>query len=206
MANQEKKQNSLFYLALILLVFSVIIFSVNVIKVLKITGRATGTANLTIEGKTQINFTIDNIDWGSGCVDAGKPNATLNTAAGAGNAVINGNWTENTDGFRIENIGNQNVTLDLKTGKNAQQLLGGTDPDYEYNVTNYEANSCTPPAGFNLGTFYDVNTTNPGTRICDVFQFSDSNDVIRIDVKLVIPSDSKTGAIGDTFTVTATTI
>jgi len=214
--NELKKinHNILLYFAIFLLAISLIVFSVNIIKIMRITGRATDTGeiNLTVESKTQINFTTDEINWGSGSVSAGASNATLNTAGGANN-VTNGNWTGNTAGLVVENIGNKNVTLDLKTGNNATALLGGTNPSYQYNVTNVEAGSCTNSTGGNnmssgisLGNFYDVNTTDPGTRVCDVFAHTDSIDTIRIDIKLVIPSDSKTGKITDTITATATTI
>ncbi len=177
----------------------------------KLTGFATstGTVNLSVESAASINFTTSNINWGSGRVNAGQNNATLNTAGGANN-VTNGNWTGNTAGFVVENIGNVNVTFDLKTGKTAAQLVGGSaggGPQYQYNVTNQEVGSCRNSTGgttlkINLGTFYNVNTTDPGTRICDIFPYDSNNDTIRIDVRLVIPSDSLTGTLSDTFTVT----
>ncbi len=171
----------------------------------KLTGYATdtGTINLTVESTASINFTTNIIDWGSGRVDPGSPNATLNTAGGANN-VTNGNWTGTTDGFVIENIGNVNVTLNFSAGNDADSLLGGTNPAYEYNVTNIEANSCLNSTGgtdgLNLGNFIPANTTS--TQACGIFQFDDSADTIRVDIKLVIPSDSKTGVITDTFTAT----
>jgi len=177
----------------------------------KLTGFATGTGtiNLSVESAAAINFTTNVINWGSGRVNAGSDNATLNTAGGANN-VTGGNWTGNTAGFVVENIGNLNVTFDLKTGLNNVSLLGGSaggGPQYRYNVTNKDAGSCLNSTGgtdlsITLGTFYDVNTTDPGTRICGRFVIPDASDELRIDVKLIIPSDSKTGTISDTFTAT----
>jgi hypothetical protein len=46
-----------------------------------------------------------------------------------------------------------------------------------------------------------VNTTT--AIFCGRFQFADTADVIRIDFNLTIPSDSSTGALGDTITATA---
>lgn len=175
----------------------------------KLTGFAatTGSINLTVESLAMINFTTATINWGSGRVNTGNDNATLNTAAGANN-VTNGNWTGNTAGFIVENIGNQNVTFFLKTGKNATTLLGGASgggPKYQYNATNKDPGSClnTTATGVILGTFYNVNTTGTaGTKICDRFLFDTSTDELRIDVRLVIPSDSFVGELTDTFTVT----
>ncbi len=208
-ARNKTKQASklLFYFAIALLVVSLIVFFVNIDKFFKITGKAIGTANLTIESVTNINFTTNNINWGSGSVSSGQASATLNTAAGANN-VTNGNWTGNTAGLVIANIGNNNVSIDLKTGKTNATLLGGTTPDYEYNVTNVESGSCLNSTGgtdgLSLGSFSDVNTTDPGTRVCGRFRYATASNTIRIDIKLIIPSDSVTGAVGDIITATAT--
>lgn len=202
---QEGGNKILFYFVLILFVISLAVFFVNIDKFFKITGKATGTgtANLTIESITNINFTTNNINWGSGAVTAGYSNATLNTAGGANN-VTNGNWTGNTAGLVIENIGNKNVTLLIKAGANAAGLLGGTGPQYMFNFTSSEANSCTFNATTTAGTFYDANITD--RYVCDSFNTEQNNDTLRIDLKLVIPSNSRTGAVGDIITATATAI
>ena len=199
--------NKLSYLLVGILVVAIGLFFINIERIFDITGRAVGTANLTIESRAQINFTTNIIDWGSGAVDSGQENATLNTAGGAAN-ITNGNWTGNTAGLVIENIGNINVSIDIKTGKTASTFIGGSSSSYQYNVTNIEAGSCANVTGFNLGLFYDVNITDPGTGVCSDFTYNDTRDTIRIDIKLVIPSDaSQTGsAIGDVITVTATAI
>lgn len=190
-----------------LLIFAVILFVVSgawlLVSYNQTTGFATstGTANLSVESSASINFTTNNINWQSGKVGVGLTNATLDTSAGT---VTGGNWTVVSQGLVLENIGNTNVTLDIKTGKTAATFIGGTSPSYEYNVSNVEASSCTATAGFNLGVWYTVNTTDPGTRVCDLFQFANGADTIRIDLRLVVPSDSKTGALGDIITATAT--
>ena len=160
----------------------------------------TGTVNLTVITTASINFTTDNINFGVGRVDAGAPNATLVTT---GRNNTGGNWTNVTQGFVLENIGNLNVTISLSTGKNAATFLGGTNPRYQFNVTNVEIGSCINRSGYNLGQWYDANTTSPGTYICSNFSFSDVRDTIRIDVRLVVPSDSLTGDLGDIVTADA---
>ena len=94
--------------------------------------------------------------------------------------------------------------LSRVAGTNAAGLLGGDNPLYEINITNSEAGSCLNSTGgtgaLNLGTFNSANTT---TRLaCPILQFSNTNDTIRIDVKLRIPYNSKTGTISDTITAT----
>ena len=169
----------------------------------RLTGRVadTGVVNVTIESRTNINFSVSSVNFGTGFFDSGKTNATVDTL---GN-VINGNWTAVTEGFMVENVGTVNVTLDLKTNKNAVAFLGGTGPTYRYNVSNNKADSCI--AGeITLGQWNDVNTTSPGTRICNILGYENTMDVIRIDLELFFSSDISSGNKTDTFTATATTI
>lgn len=167
-------------------------------------GKATdsGILNITISTSVRLNFTTDFVDFGSGAVDLGKQNATIDTM---GN-VVNGNWTAPTSGFIVENLGNSNLSLSLKSGKTASGFLGGTSPDYDFNVTNSEAGSCINSTGFDLGQWYNVNTTDPGTSICSFLFYNDSKDEIRIDLRLVVPSDANTGQQTDTFTAIATAV
>jgi hypothetical protein len=171
-----------------------------------ISGHSTsiGEANLTVESAIIINFTTSQINWGSGRVNSGSASAGLNTFEI--NNVTNGNWTlQNSGGLRIENLGNVNVTLNLSGTKTAAQLLSGTGPGYKWNISNAKVGSCLNATGgtdaLSLNLFYNVNTTT--ALFCPRFQFIDSADVIRVDFNLTVPSDSSTGALGDTITATA---
>jgi hypothetical protein len=215
-----KKENSksdvLFVLSIFFLVLSISIFIVNINKTLDITGRATGSLNLTIEDLTSINFTTRIINWSTGAVTPGKTVATLNTATGT---VTNGNWTANSAGLIIENNGNQNLSIDLLAGKTAAAFVGGGLGDYQYNVSNSEQGSCNATNGsrvmgatsnYSVGSFVNVNTTvetTSGTRVCEIFRFEDDRDVIRLDIILNITSTANiTGFIGDVITATATAL
>jgi hypothetical protein len=174
---------------------------------MRITGHAvdtdTAVVNVTITSVTKINFTTDFIDFGAGSVTLGKNYAIL---LSNGTAATDGSWTWGAKNFVLENIGNTNVTVDLKTGKNATSFLGGTPSNaaYQYAIKDNEASSCT--TGVTQGSWNNVNTTDPGTRICGKFTYMDTADSVNITVKLQIPSDSVNGAaaITDTFTATAT--
>ena len=184
--------------------------SINVFKDTWLTGFAsssTGTVNLTVESSASINFTTNNINFGSGRVDQGAQNATLITT-GSG-SVLNGNWTVVSHGFVLENIGNVNVSLNLTTGKTATTFIGGTSPLYQLNVTangtaaaSATCSNGTGSADPNLGVWRDALGATPLT-LCTVFSFIDGADKLRIDLKLAIPSDSLTGALGDVITVAA---
>jgi hypothetical protein len=158
-----------------------------------------GEVNITINSTAVISFLTSSINWGSGSVDFGANNATLDTSLGT---VVGGNWNGVDSGFMIENMGNSNVTLSLSAGKSAAQFIGGTNPVYQYNITSNETTSCVAGA-VGLGGWYDVNITSPGTVVCNPLRFEDSADTVRVDLRLVVPSDSYTGALGDTITATA---
>lgn len=162
----------------------------------KLTGYGvTGTLAADLNSTTAINFSDASIDFGAVAVPEGMSSCTIDSEDVT---TCTANAPDN--GFTVENIGNNNVTLDLKTGKNAATLLGGTSPAYKWKVTEKEIGACTSAAG----SYVDVNTTSPGTRICTDFVKATGTDEIYIDVELTIPSDAVPGAKSDTFTATAT--
>lgn len=213
---KERTNHILLAIAVITVIVSIAaaLYTYNIVNDFKdtwVTGFATSqsnaTVNLTVNAITAINFTTNFINFGSGTVSAGSGNATLDTSAGT---VTGGNFTANSAGFVLENIGNTNLSLDIYTTKSAASFLGGTSPLYQYNVSNVEASACANTTGavgtLPLNTFQTVNTTSPGTRVCDVFRFLDSTDRIRIDLRLGVPYDSTTGALTDTIVATATSL
>ena len=161
---------------------------------------ATGTTNVTVTATASINFTTNNIDWGSGTVDLGAARAVLDTSSGA---TTNGSWSTQTSGFVIKNIGNVNVSIALNTGLNATTFIGGvggSGPGYLYNVTNPTGACVNTTANFPMNIYVNANTTS--TSICDKLYFTSANNSIRVDIRLIIPSDSKSGSLGDTITAT----
>ena len=185
--------------------------------------QTSGIINLTVQQGLIINFTTDIIYLGTGSVNLGSLNATLDSSRNSAETkVINGNWSmtngstnfNRTRGLVLQNIGNVNATIYLKTGKNAADFLGGSSPAYQFNVTNNETGSCgqnltttgnSSHANYlGLGLYYNVNATlGDGTRICDWFNFEDAKDALTIHILLRVPSDSKTNNLQDTITATA---
>jgi hypothetical protein len=217
---------NLVFLIIVAVILTIIAFKVNLsskqenyLTSFATSGNVTsGKINLTVELGVIINFTTDVIDWGTGRVDAGANNATLDTSRSTSETkVANGNWTgsfgNRTKGLLLENIGNLNATLYIKTGKNATTFIGGNNPAYELNVTNNESSSCgqnesttgnsSNALNFTLGLYYTVNTTGDGARICDWFNFEDTKDALRLDILLRVPASSNTGNLEDTITATA---
>jgi hypothetical protein len=164
-----------------------------------VTGFVTGvnaTVNITINSNEAINFTTSNISFGSGRVNDGVTIAVLESQLSG--TSVNGTWTQPSSGLRLENVGNVNVTLNIKTMKNATTFIGGTTgggPAYQLNFSHIEASSCVNTTMFN--EWQDVNMTGNGTLVCSNFKFVDASDTMRIDIRLKIPADSTTGALSD---------
>lgn len=156
------------------------------------TGYATeeGTVNVTINSTTSVEIISANgtegksLDWGSGSVETDGyayliSNGTI--SGGSWEAIIN-------EGFIIENKGNTNVTLNVSSNVNAETFIGGTNPQFEFNVTNNETGSCT---GTLLGTYTSFTTAD--AQLCTLFQAGGSIDSIRMDILLGIPNDANPG-------------
>ncbi len=205
-----KTDNMLLIVAIIAVVVSIVgagmTYSYIIAFKSKLTGFATGAGwvNLTVEENIAINFTNDTVNWGSGMVTPGKSSATFNTSATGNTNMTDGNWTGNTNGLNIENIGNKNVTLKLKSATNGSAFIGGSaggGPVFKMRVNDSaEPHSCV----YNISnaTWFNPNQSGDGELICDYFDYGNGNDEIRIDFYVVVPSDSLTGARGNTITAT----
>ena len=155
----------------------------------------TGVVNVTVSSSAAINFTTNFIDFGAGVVDGGQTGATLNTE----NNVTQGNWTAISTPLVIENIGNVNVSLALRSDKTADTFLGGQSPTFKYKITDVETGSC---QGNQAASYTDFTTSD--TTVCNSFDSNDTIDTVDVDIELYIPSDSNTGTLTATITATGT--
>jgi len=191
----QDKYQLIGYLAIIVIVISLASLG------LKLTGFATTPAetagiNVTISTVAAINFTTDFVDFGTGSVDTGQANATVNTEG----VLIGGTGWAPANNLTLENIGNVNVSLALKSDKTAASFIGGTNPKFQFKVINdSEPASC---VGGDAGSYTDFDTSDD--TVCTNFPFEDDNDEVTIAIQLVIPSDSFSGGTPLTATITAT--
>jgi len=171
-----------------------------------ITGFVTDTAtvDVTITETTEVNWTTSTIDWGSGTVVYSK-RCELNSydaSFDSANCTAAG-FSVDTDGLVLENTGNKNVSLNISTGKNAADFIGGTSPVYQWNATELEgAATCT--GGLDGDSSWQTASTIH-TVVCTNFQCDNDYDTIHFDVKVEIPDDA-VGAKSDTITATAEAI
>ena len=157
-----------------------------------ITGNAmdTGFVNVTVGTSVNVIFTSEDVFWGAGMVDLGGESAMIDTE---GN-VNGGNWSGLYEGLVIKNQGNVITTLEIHSDKNALEFLGGTNPSYQYKVSNVEDDACTS-SEIILGTYYDINSTV--VEVCSSFAINKS---VNIDFRLVIPRNSDAGVLSSTIT------
>jgi hypothetical protein len=167
-----------------------------------------GVVNVTIETLANIEIISaggsvgqKNITWGAGKVNVTGGN-TYAILATNGTVYMGEEWGAISEGFVVRNIGNINVTLDIHATPIAAGFIGGTGPEFKYNVTNVETGSCASFPGSVEGLYRDFLAVGDKERICNVFQFGTDNDEIMIDVLLKIPSDSSTGARSSVVTLT----
>ena len=148
----------------------------------------------------EVTFTSSSVIWGKGHVNSGADYAILNSELGS---VVDGSWIPTNNSFVLENIGEENVTLNLRSDINAPNFIGGTNPSFKWKAID-SVSSC---VNISNAEFTEVNTTENGVRICDVFYNDNSTDEIKIYFRLVIPSDAtKIGAQSATITAIARAI
>lgn len=203
----DKKNNkTLFTLAVIVILIALVNIGITFYKFGgfdRLTGRATdaGSANLSIQSVATVNFTTAIINWGDGAVVEDAGHALLDSTNGT---VEDGNWTPNSAGLILQNDGNVNVRINLTASNNATTFIGGTvdgGPLYEIKTNYSEIGSCVSGLA---SSYYTANTSQMPS--CGNLTYVNTNDTLRIDVRVVIPQDAEVGVKGSVITATATAV
>ncbi len=172
------------------------------------------TATVTVQTFSSIKFSQASVAFGTGNVNTsgGFNNCTLSTLAGATGANSGcADFTEVNNGFTIENDGNTNLSVELRSNVTAEQFIGIGSALFLWNVTVSESSSCRnattadvvqPNTSLGCGTaggaatdcgtiFESVSTTNK--NICPRLLFTDASDALNININVTIPSDAPAG-------------
>lgn len=176
----------------------------------RITGLgSTGYVNVTIAGVTSINLIDTQINFGS-C----SPNATTGTNVSSnvsdgwgapGVCRIDGDLTTNEDNITIQNDGNKNINVSVKTSVVAgTSFIGGTNPQF-YFITRNASNrlGCFNVTGHEHTTQTGFDGTT-GTQLewksfaaadteylaCANLTYGDSNDQFSLFALLFLPPDT----------------
>lgn len=190
------------------------------------------TATLTVQGSSSISFTQATINFGSGSVDTegGFTNCTLSSKAapyGTNSGCVS--FSAVSTPLTVENDGNTNLTVELRTNVTAMQFIGIDSAKFLWNVSVAEAGSCvnttavTPnvqypvvepntsaqcqgagtDGGTDCGTEFE-NVSNTDKVICPRLLSEDSRDSLNIDINVSIPLDAPLGVKLAGFIVTGT--
>jgi len=181
------------YAAIIVIIISLVSIG------MRFTGFATVTdtavVNVTISSQAAINFTTDFVDFGSGYVSVGQTSATVDTEG----TSTGGTWVSPGNGFTLENIGNVNVNLTLKSNKAAATFIG-SGASFKVKVVNEtEPDSC---VNGEMAGYTEILTTDQVA--CNNFPYANANDEIAIEVELIIPYTVAPSATAKTAIITAT--
>lgn len=170
-------------------------------------------ARINITARASINWTVNTVDWGTGYVNGSAQYCVLNTE-GENNPLNCTNFTTVTQALLLENDGNRIVSVNISSNVTPAEFIGGTDPWFQWKLSNNESNSC---GSHNAGNNCYVNSsalqnqtyttvfTTP-VEICPCFKFQNSNDTINTNLQVKVPSDSYTGVREATLTAIATVI
>tara|TARA_Y100000310_G_scaffold241784_1_gene245870 strand:+ start:31611 stop:32324 length:714 start_codon:yes stop_codon:yes gene_type:complete len=172
------------------------------------------TATVTVNTVSSIQFSQSSVAFGSGSVNTtgGFNNCTLSTTDAKNTGCTDFNEVYN--GFTIENDGNTNLSVELRSNVSAIEFVGVNNALFLWNVTVNETGSCVNKSGTSR-TSVEPNTTSSDTcggmgpndcgsifesvstsnkNICPSLLFGDGNDALNVDINISIPYDAPTGA------------
>ncbi len=192
------------------------------------TNQTVGNVTATIQSYTYINFTNLTIGWGSGYVQSGATRCDLSVDWDGTGQTLGSLGSNSCSGFSvpttgiplvIENLGNEDVTLNLSFSNRGSSIFGGAGNGVIlYRVFQGEGyGTCLNNSGglgqiFNFYNFTSGSTdnysawtsvkgTDENVQVCQWFNSSSANNQINIGINFSVPSDATQGS--KEFTITA---
>ena len=170
------------------------------------TGYATsalGTATVNITGLLSIKLIDMNITFGVGTFNAQVTSATLESN---GTAVVNGTWAAVNDPFILENDGNVLANITIKASQSAADWFGGTASlaAMYYRFQSNETGSCVlEPGILRNDSWWSLPVSPSVSEACQKLNYTDTNDTLRVDMKIQIPADAPVGLKANAVTFIA---
>ncbi len=163
-----------------------------------ITGMATSSGNvtLTVNSTSAIQFAVNSVNWGTGSVNASDVThnytCTLDTEGTTTGCI---NFTAVTQPLIIENNGNTNLSVSIYSNASATDFIG-SGSTFQWKVLQNESGSCTTTPS--PATYSPVNVSvSNATIICSNLGYTDSNDSLKLNLKVTIPLAVMSGPAGD---------
>ncbi len=167
------------------------------------------TATVTVNTISSIKFSQASVAFSTGSVNtaSGFNNCTLSTTSASNSGCTD--FSEVSTPFTIENDGNTNLSVELRSNATATTFIG-SGALFLWNVSVNESGSCVNASGTDRtavqpntsvgcgGTtnacgsiFESVSTSNK--NICPSLLYNDASDSLNIDINISIPYDAPTG-------------
>jgi hypothetical protein len=167
------------------------------------------TATVTVNTISSIKFSQASVAFSTGSVNtaSGFNNCTLSTTSASNSGCTD--FSEVSTPFTIENDGNTNLSVELRSNATATTFIG-SGALFLWNVSVSESGSCVNASGTDRtavqpntsvgcgGTtnacgsiFESVSTSNK--NICPSLLYNDASDSLNIDINISIPYDAPTG-------------
>jgi len=174
----------------------------------------TGIVNVSIAQTSSVNVIDTEVQFGSCAPTATYGCNVSSNATSAECSCTGGIWPDN---ITVQNDGNIDLNLTVKTTDLASTFIAGTAPKFWFNVRN----GSTRPGCFNssegfLGptsaygdkhmqwTWFSFDTSNVEYTACLNLSYPDANDQIEVFTKLFLPADAPISTANRSATLTFT--
>ena len=183
---------------------------------IRVTGIATGQANVSITGAPSIEMVQNITDFGAS--DLGGAQRNLSTQAD--NCCNFSDGTEGNDTnldlgdcdmtdpincsrpMVVNNTGNVNVEINISSADDPYTWIHGAGMAY-FKGKNNESGACTDWAGFGEGSWVLMNNSPDDRQACSTLQFGLSQNELRIHYLLTVPSATTPGTKVNVITIQA---
>ncbi len=165
-----------------------------------------GYVNVTIQANILINSTDPIINFGNCKPTTGGTEHWSNGTGTYGTGTGQCDGLASADTIMIENLGNQDANVSVKTAHLAATLIGGTSPTFKFSTVNGTNNGCKRSSVSTGGSLEAVIVSFAATaipyRVCDNLTFGTNNEVLfraGIFIPEDAPADTATTAANLTF-------
>jgi hypothetical protein len=205
---KQLSDNTIIILVSIAIVLTLVISFIDFSEISNLITGASSTAeigyvNVTIAANILINSTDPIINFGNCKPTTGGTEHWSNDTTTGGTGSGQCSALTSTDSIVVENLGNTDANVSIRTAHLSPTLIGGTNPKFEYTTVNGTNNGCkrhgTSGAGSLESAIVNFSTKNIPYRFCDNLTFGVTNKQVTMWAGIFIPEDAPT----DTATTAA---
>ena len=169
------------------------------------TDATSGTAQVTVTGTASLTIVDNLIDFSNGSVTADSAYCEM-TSGYNGTTGLRGNctWVVVSDQFVVENTGNANLSIDIKSDLNETVWLGKSGAETFYAVAWNTSDVVSCVSGGINDTWTELNTSDG--LVCTNMGYGLDDSALQVDLNITIPTGTEPGQKNVTVTFTGTSI